>query len=164
VTTEPVDTDDDLPEQLRVRREKRLALMAAGREPYGIGLPVTTTIAAVRAAYPDLPPDTSTGERVGVAGRVIFVRNTGKLCFATLRAGDGTELQAMLSLANVGDEALGQWKDLVDIGDHVVVVGEVITSKRGELSVMADAWHMAAKALRPLPVAHKPLSEETRVR
>ena len=164
MTTEPVDTDDDLPEQLRVRREKRLALMAAGREPYGIGLPVTTTIAAVRAAYPDLPPDTSTGERVGVAGRVIFVRNTGKLCFATLRAGDGTELQAMLSLANVGDEALAQWKDLVDIGDHVVVVGEVITSKRGELSVMADAWHMAAKALRPLPVAHKPLSEETRVR
>ena len=96
MTTEPVDTDDDLPEQLRVRREKRLALMAAGREPYGIGLPVTTTIAAVRATYPDLPPDTSTGERVGAAGRVIFVRNTGKLCFSTLRAGDGTELQACL--------------------------------------------------------------------
>ena len=158
------EADDDLPEQMRVRREKRVALAARGREPYGIGLPVTTTIAAVRAQHPDLPPDTATGNRVGVAGRVIFARNTGKLCFATLRAGDGSELQAMLSLATVGEEALADWKELVDIGDHVVVVGEVITSKRGELSVLADEWHMAAKALRPLPVAHRPLNEETRVR
>jgi len=95
---------------------------------------------------------------------VIFQRNTGKLCFATLRAGDGTEIQAMLSLANVGEDALSDWKDLVDIGDHVFVAGEVITSKRGELSVMADEWRMASKSLRPLPVAHKPLNEETRVR
>ncbi len=42
--------------------------------------------------------------------------------------------------------------------------GEVITSRRGELSVMADRWAMAAKALRPLPNVHSELSEETRVR
>lgn len=156
--------DDDLPEQIRVRREKREQLIAQGREPYAIGLPITSTIAEVRAAYPDLVPDTATGARVGLAGRVIFARNTGKLCFATLRAGDGSEIQAMLSLANVGEDALQEWKDLVDLGDHVFVAGEVISSKRGELSVLADEWRMAAKALRPLPVAHKPLSEETRVR
>jgi lysyl-tRNA synthetase class 2 len=40
----------------------------------------------------------------------------------------------------------------------------VISSKRGELSVLADDWRLTAKALRPLPVAHKPLSDETRVR
>jgi lysyl-tRNA synthetase class 2 len=161
---QPEVLDDDLPEQMKVRREKREQLAARGREPYAIGLPITTTIPEVRAAYPSLEPDTATGQKVGLAGRVIFLRNTGKLCFATLRSGDGTELQAMLSLANVGEEALQDWKDLVDIGDHVFVAGEVITSKRGELSVMADEWRMAAKALRPLPVAHKPLSEETRVR
>jgi len=160
----PVDLDDDIPEQMRIRRDKREQLAARGMEPYAIGLPVTSTIPAVRAAHPDLPPDTATGDRVGVAGRVIFSRNTGKLCFATLRAGDGTELQAMLSLAKVGEEQLEAWKELVDIGDHVFVSGEVITSKRGELSVLADEWRMAAKALRPLPVAHKPLNEETRVR
>ena len=169
VTTDVTDAalaepDDDLPEQMRIRREKREQLERRGIEPYAIGLPVTTTIADVRAAYPSLPEDTATGERVGIAGRVIFSRNTGKLCFATLRAGDGTEIQAMLSLANVGEQALADWKDLVDIGDHVFVAGEVITSKRGELSVLADEWRMAAKALRPLPVAHKPLNEETRVR
>ncbi|MBW0123226.1 lysine--tRNA ligase, partial [Pseudonocardia oceani] len=95
---------------------------------------------------------------------VIFLRNTGKLCFATLREGDGTELQAMLSLALVGEEELGRWKTTVDLGDHVFVHGEVATSRRGELSVMADSWAMTSKAVRPLPVAHRELSEETRVR
>lgn len=159
-----IDTPDDLPEQMRIRREKRERLLAAGIEPYPVKLPITHSLAEVRAAHPDLPPDTSTGERVGVAGRVMFLRNTGKLCFATLRAGDGTELQAMLSLKQVGEESLASWKTEVDIGDHVFVAGEVITSRRGELSVMADEWRMAAKALRPLPVMHKELSEETRVR
>jgi lysyl-tRNA synthetase class 2 len=158
------DPDDDLPEQMRIRREKRQRLAEQGMEPYGIGLPITTTIAEVRAGHPDLPPDTDTGERVGIAGRVIFLRNSGKLCFATLRSGDGAEIQAMISLANVGAQQLSHWKDFVDIGDHVFIHGEVIASKRGELSVLADEWRMAAKALRPLPVAHKPLNEETRVR
>jgi lysyl-tRNA synthetase class 2 len=157
-------SDDDLPEQMRVRRDKRERLLASGREPYAVRLPVTHSIAQVRAAYPDLGVDVATGDRVGVAGRVIFQRNTGKLCFATLRSGDGTELQAMLSLASVGEVPLEEWKQLVDIGDHVFVEGEVITSKRGELSVLADDWRMATKALRPLPVAHRPLSEENRVR
>ena len=155
---------DDLPEQMRVRRDKRQRLLDSGREPYAVRLPVTHTIAQVRAAHPDLEADVSTGQQVGVAGRVIFARNTGKLCFATLRAGDGIEIQAMLSLSSVGEEALEEWKQLVDLGDHVFVAGEVITSKRGELSVLADTWLMATKSLRPLPVAHKPLSEETRVR
>ena len=92
------------------------------------------------------------------------MRNTGKLCFATLRDGDGTELQAMLSLDRVGAERLEDWKRLVDLGDQVGVTGEVITSQRGELSVLADEWTMTAKALRPLPVAHKAMSEEARVR
>nr|WP_084427825.1 lysine--tRNA ligase [Kibdelosporangium aridum] len=160
----PAPEQDDLPEQMRIRREKRERLLAAGVEAYPVELPRTSTLAEIRAKYPDLEPGAATGEVVGITGRVMFLRNTGKLCFATLREGDGTELQAMLSLANVGEEALAAWKADVDLGDHVFVRGEVITSKRGELSVMAEEWRMAAKALRPLPVAHKELSEETRIR
>ena len=159
-----VDAADDLPEQMRVRREKRDRLLASGVEPYPLGFPRTATLAEVRARYGDLPTDTATGDRVSIAGRVIFLRNTGKLCFATLRDGDGTELQAMLSLDRVGERRLTDWKHLVDLGDHVGITGEVITSRRGELSVLADEWVVTAKALRPLPVAHKPLSEEARVR
>lgn len=156
--------DEDLPEQLRIRREKRERLLASGVAPYPVQIERTHSLAEVRTTFADLVTDVATGVRVAVAGRVIFIRNTGKLCFATLREGDGTELQAMLSLDRVGAEALESWKRLVDLGDLVGVVGEVITSRRGELSVLADRWVMAAKALRPLPVAHKPMSEEARVR
>jgi lysyl-tRNA synthetase class 2 len=154
----------DVPEQLRIRQDKRARMLAEGHDPYPVSVPRTHTLAEIRAAHADLAPDTATGEQVGIAGRVIFVRNTGKLCFATLQEGDGTQLQAMLSLAGVGEQALAAWKADVDLGDHVFVHGEVITSRRGELSVMADEWRMAAKSLRPLPVAHKELNEETRIR
>ena len=70
----------------------------------------------------------------------------------------------MVSLAEVGEESLADWKALVDLGDYVFVHGEVISSKRGELSIMVSDWSMAAKSLRPLPVAHKDMSEESRVR
>lgn len=155
---------DDLPEQMKVRRDKRDELLAEGLKPYPLEVKRTTTLRKLRDTYGELPAESSTGETVSVTGRIIFMRTGGKLCFATIREGDGTELQLMLSLAKVGEQALASWKKLVDIGDMVSVTGEVITSKRGELSVMADEWTMAAKALRPLPVAHKPLSEETRVR
>jgi lysyl-tRNA synthetase class 2 len=157
---------DDLPEQIRVRRDKRDRLLAAGIQPYPVTVPRTHTLAQIRAAYDDkaLEPDTRTGERVAVTGRVIFLRNTGKLCFVRLREGDGTELQVMLSLADVGEESLAAFKSTVDLGDLIAVEGEVVTSRRGELSVQATSWSLAAKTLRPLPNEHNPLSEETRAR
>ncbi|MCV7216199.1 lysine--tRNA ligase [Mycobacterium crocinum] len=157
-------TGADVPEQFRIRQGKREALLADGKEPYPVAVPRTHSLAEIRAAYPDLEADATTGDIVGVTGRVVFARNSGKLCFATLQEGDGTQLQAMISLAGVGEDALEAWKSEVDLGDIVFVHGEVISSRRGELSVMADSWQMASKALRPLPVAHKEMSEESRVR
>ncbi|ABG96206.1 MULTISPECIES: lysine--tRNA ligase [Rhodococcus] len=161
VAAQPV---DDTPEQLRIRQEKRERILAEGREAYPVSVARTHSLAEIRAKYPELEPDTATGDQVGVVGRVIFVRNTGKLCFATLQEGDGTQLQAMISLAAVGEDALALWKADVDLGDFVFVHGEVISSRRGELSVMADSWQIASKSLRPLPVAHKEMNEESRVR
>jgi lysyl-tRNA synthetase class 2 len=136
----------------------------SGIEPYPVGVARTTTLRAIRERFSNLEIDVKSGITESITGRVIFKRDTGKLAFATLREGDGTELQAMFSLDQVGEEVLEQWKSFVDLGDLVSVTGEVITSKRGELSILAKSWQMAAKALRPLPVEHKPLSEETRVR
>ena len=150
--------------QEAVRREKRERLLAEGHEPYPVVVPRTHSLAEVREQWGHLETGEETQDVVGVAGRVMFVRNTGKLCFATLQEGVGTRLQVMLSLAEVGEEALEEWKRTVDLGDHVFVRGRVISSRRGELSVMASSWQMASKALRPLPVLHKELSEESRVR
>ena len=163
-SAESAETVADLPEQMRVRRAKYDRLMAdPARAPFPPVVERSHELREIREKYADLAAGAATGVVVGVTGRVIFVRNTGRLCFATLREG-GVELQVMLSAAQVGDDELGQWKADVDLGDQVFVRGEVIASKRGELSVLADYWRMTAKSLRPLPVAHRPLSEETRVR
>ena len=118
----------------------------------------------MRAEYQHLETDDVTGVTVGLAGRVVHLRNTGKLCFASLQSGDGSRIQAMVSLAEVGEESLLGWKDLVDLGDHLFVSGEVISSRRGELSVLVSEWKIAAKTLRPLPNLHVELNDETRVR
>jgi lysyl-tRNA synthetase class 2 len=156
--------EPDLNEQMLVRREKRERLLAEGREAYPTNVARTHTLEQVREGWAQLEAGEETQDVVSVTGRVIFVRNTGKLCFATLQEGVGTRLQVMLSLAEVGEESLADWKATVDLGDHVSVTGRVICSRRGELSIMATEWQIAAKALRPLPVFHKELSEETRVR
>ncbi|MGH3502149.1 MAG: lysine--tRNA ligase [Nocardioidaceae bacterium] len=157
---------DDLPEQMRVRRDKREKLISKGLAPYPLSVQRSHSLGEVVAAYDvgKLGPDHHTGDEVAVTGRVIFLRNTGKLCFARLREGDGTELQAMFSLAELGEESLADLKSLVDLGDHLAVQGEVVTSRRGELSIQVSSWQMAAKALRPLPNEHQPLSDEARVR
>ncbi|RJK96053.1 bifunctional lysylphosphatidylglycerol synthetase/lysine--tRNA ligase LysX [Vallicoccus soli] len=158
------DPHDDLPEQVRVRRDKLERLRAEGVDPYPLGYPRTTTVADLRAAHPDLAPDTATGGVAGVTGRVVLNRIGGKLCFATLRDGTG-DLQVMLSLDRLGEERLAAWKRDVDLGDQVGVTGEVVTSRRGELSVMADSFAITAKCLRPLPEKSKGLRDpEARVR
>ncbi len=156
-------------EQTAIRKEKRERILASGVEVYPADLTRSHTLREVRATWGHLEAAEETDEVVTVGGRVVFIRNTGKLCFATLQDGftpddNGERLQVMLSLAEVGDEALANWKSDVDLGDHVWIKGRVISSKRGELSVMASQWRMASKALRPLPALHKDLSEESRVR
>ena len=156
--------EPDLPEQMLVRREKLDRLRAAGVEPFPVSVPRTESLGELRERYPSLAADATTGDVVSVAGRIVLKRDSGKLCFATLR--DGTaDLQVMLSLDKVGAEPLDAWKRDIDLGDHVSVTGEVISSRRGELSVLADSWLLASKALRPLPEKFKGLADpEARVR
>ncbi|HEX2856696.1 MAG TPA: lysine--tRNA ligase [Propionibacteriaceae bacterium] len=154
---------------MQVRRDKRARLLAEGREAYPADLRRTHRVAEVRAGWGHLETGEETQDVVSVGGRVVFIRNTGRLCFATIQDGfthdsPGERLQVMLSLAEIGEDALAAWKADVDLGDFVWVRGRVISSKRGELSVMASEWRMASKALRPLPALHKELSEEARVR
>ncbi len=164
--TAPADSPefDDLPEQLQVRRQKRLSLLERGIDAYPVSVPVTHSIAQVRTDYAHLEQAEETDDIAGVAGRVVFLRNTGKLCFVAIQDGEGNRLQVMLSHAIVGAESLAAFKADVDLGDHLFAQGKVISSKRGELSIFADQWQIAAKALRPLPTLHKELSEEARVR
>ena len=156
--------EDELPEQVRVRREKYDRLLAAGTPPYALGYPRTASLQQLRDEHGELEPDVQTGRVAGVTGRVVLSRTGGKLCFATLQEG-GAQLQVMVSLDGVGADRLAAWKSDVDLGDHVGITGEVISSRRGELSVLATDWALTSKALRPLPDKHKGLTDpEARVR
>jgi lysyl-tRNA synthetase class 2 len=153
-----------LPEQLRVRRLKLDRLRERGVDPYPVGFARTATAAQVREDFPDLPADHRTGVEVAVAGRVVLSRSVGGICFATVQDGTG-RIQVMLELDRVGADSLQAWEHDIDLGDHVGVRGEVVTSRRGELSVNAREWTLTAKCLRPLPDKHKGLHDpEARVR
>ena len=137
------------PEQVQMRVAKRAMMLEAGIAPYPVHLDVTDTIEAVRAKYDGkLEAGEETEDMVGIAGRVLFLRNAGGLCFVQLSAGDGTKIQGMISKKEIGADSLKQFKQLVDLGDHLYLKGRVI----------------ASKALQPLPALHKDLNEDTRTR
>jgi lysyl-tRNA synthetase class 2 len=146
----PVRPVQRLTEQERVRRRKIATLEQSGMQAYPVGVERSTSLAAVCAEHPGLPPDSYTGKRVSVAGRVRAVRDFGGLVFAELQDGD-SRLQVMLTDERTGGAAVALWQRTVDLGDYIGVTGEVATSRSGELSIAADTWMMAAKCLRPVP-------------
>jgi lysyl-tRNA synthetase, class II len=148
-------------EQEEVRRAKLTLLAEAGLEPYPVVVPRTHSLVRVRTEHPGLRPDTRTGVLVSVIGRVHQLRDHGRISFARIREGTA-ELQVMLAADSV---ALGDWRQLVDVGDLVSVTGEVITTRTGELTVAATGWTMAAKCLHPLPDKRHGLTDpEARIR
>ena len=141
---------DRLEDLMAERRAKAARLRAAGVDPYPVAVPVSDTLAGVRAEWDDrLAPDESSGHKVTVAGRLMLRRGHGKLLFLVLRE-DDAELQMIAQLDVLGEEGMRLAADL-DIGDWVAVAGEVTRSRTGELSVQAREVTLLAKALRPMP-------------
>lgn len=124
------------------------ALRQAGVEPYPVRFERSATTAEVRDRFGDLAAGSATGERVTVAGRVMNLRHVGRLAFAVLRDGDG-DLQMFAEADTMGDR-FDAFVEL-DAGDWVGASGEVITTRRGELSVRVEELTLLSKGLRPLP-------------
>jgi lysyl-tRNA synthetase class 2 len=146
------------------RREGELeALRARGVDPYPVRFDRDRTAASLREQFGELAPGSETGETVRVAGRLLLIRRQGKLVFATMRDGSGG-IQLLVSRAEVGETVFSDFEGL-DLGDWVGVEGEVITTRRGELSVKVSGFSLLAKALRPLPDKWHGLSDvDTRFR
>jgi len=138
-----------LAEIMAGRREKVAELRAAGVEPYAVRFAPTHTLAAVRAGYPELEPQTDTGELVTVAGRIVAKRELGRLWFLVLRE-DGVDLQLFCPRGAL-DEASRTLIGLLDVGDWIGADGEVVATKTGELSVKPATLTLLGKGLRPLP-------------
>ena len=111
-----------------MRQEKRARLLAEGREPYPVSVPRTHALREVRERWGTSRSGEETQDVVGVdrAGRVHPQHRQAVLrdpAGGALPADSGTRLQVMLSLAEVGEEALAAWKADVDLGDFVFVRG-----------------------------------------
>ncbi|MGZ4605401.1 MAG: bifunctional lysylphosphatidylglycerol synthetase/lysine--tRNA ligase LysX [Blastococcus sp.] len=147
-----------------VRLRKLTVLRAAGEDPYPVAVPRTCSAAGLRTRHGALAAGDRTGATESVTGRVRALRDFGGLVFAELQDGDD-RIQALLTRDGLGPARLGLWQQVVDLGDHVSVTGEVIASDTGELTVLAASWVMAAKCLEPLPNLHARLTDpEARVR
>jgi lysyl-tRNA synthetase class 2 len=138
-----------LEEALAARRAKLERLRERGVEPFALGYDPDRSLADVRATHEDLPPGSETGERVRVAGRVVLYRRHGKLSFATIRDRSG-DLQLFLQQDAMAPGSFELLDDL-DLGDIVGAEGEVVATRRGELSVKVERLTLLTKALRPLP-------------
>ncbi len=155
--------DGQAAEVRAARLSKVDGLRASAVDPYPVGFKRTVTCAELAERYIGLEAGSETDDRVSVAGRLMLVRNQGKLIFATVRDGSGT-VQLFVSKAVIGDDAFAAFADL-DLGDWVGVVGDVMSTRKGELSVRAVSALLLAKALRPLPDKWHGLSDiDTRFR
>ncbi len=166
---EPIssDTGVHVGSGLAAEKARRLAqldeMRTSGANPYPYRFDRTHTTADVRGNWGDLDPGVETDDDVAVAGRVMLLRDSGKLIFATLRDRSG-DIQLFVSKAVVGDDAFAAIKQL-DLGDWVGVHGSVMTTRKGELSVKCHRLELLAKAVRPLPDKWHGLSDvDTRFR
>ena len=87
---------------------------------------------------------------VRVAGRIVFMRQMGKLSFLKIRDIEG-ELQLSIKIDLVGEENYAFFKNNVDVGDFIGAVGEIFTTHTGEKTLRADEFTFLGKALKPLP-------------
>jgi lysyl-tRNA synthetase, class II len=159
VNEEPERSQSDL---LAERRAKLDRLREAGIEPYPHGFPDRTEIAAVRESHEAIEPGEETSDRYRIAGRLAAKREHGKSAFLDLRDGTG-QIQVQARVDELGDAYEGLLA--LDVGDIVGVEGTVFASRRGELTIRADAWELLSKSLRPPPEKFHGLEDvETRYR
>ncbi|MDP9400021.1 MAG: lysine--tRNA ligase [Actinomycetota bacterium] len=150
-------------ELLAARREKLERLRAEGVDPFPHAFGGVEPIAAVRAAHEGLAPGEETQARHRVAGRLAARRGQGGMAFLDLVDRTG-RLQVQARADVLGEEAHARLLGL-DLGDLLGVDGVAFRSRRGELSLRAEASTLLAKSLRPPPEKFHGLTDvETRYR
>jgi lysyl-tRNA synthetase class 2 len=131
----------------RERLAKYRTVMEDGGFPYSFTRTATATDLAER--FGDLEAGAASGEFATVAGRLQTTREMGKLIFAPVVDGSGS-LQLFVDKRTLGDEAFDLFREL-DPGDWIGATGEVIVTKRGEVSVRIASFELLQKSLRPMP-------------
>lgn len=149
---------------IEVRRAKREALLAEGKNPYGhAAFEYSHHIVDLDEKYAELADGENTEDAVSIAGRVMAKRVQGKIIFFELQDATG-RIQLFCRINALGEDVFAEMKDL-DLGDWIGVHGLMMRTRRGQLSVAVDSFQLLSKALRPLPEKFHGLNDkETRYR
>jgi lysyl-tRNA synthetase class 2 len=157
------DNEETLDDPFEVRRAKLDAARSAGVEPYGDSFDVTARASTLADEFAELADGAESGETHSVAGRLVAKRDQGKIAFLVVRDATG-DLQLFCRNNVLGDEAYSAVGEL-DLGDWIGATGEVMRTRRGELSVSPTEVRLLSKSLRPLPEKYHGLADtETRMR
>src|SRR3989338_9613768 len=144
-------------EEIRRERLKKLALLKeSGRDPYPSKVPRDCSLGEVRARFAEYEREK---KALAIVGRVMAIRGQGAIQFIVLNDGDGT-FQVVLKRDVMGEASMELFAATADIGDFVGFFGELMKTQRGEESLLAQSWSMAAKSLLPLPEKWHGLQDE----
>ena len=138
-------TQEDINQLLKVRREKLSQLQESGNDPFRITkYDVTVHSADVKEDYSQRE-----GKEVSIAGRMMSKRVMGKASFCNVQDLKGN-IQSYVAKDSVGEEAYKEFRKL-DIGDIIGLTGTVFTTKTGEISIHATSVTLLSKSLQVLP-------------
>ena len=154
---------DTLNDERARRLADREAMLAAGLNPYPEHSDVEDYVADIEAKYAGLADGEDTTDSVKIGGRVVAKRGQGKIMFVVLR--DPTD--DIQLFCRINDMSEQDWSLLgeLDLGDIIGVTGNVVRTRRGQLSIAPTSLTLLSKAVRPLPEKFHGLSDkETRYR
>lgn len=149
---------EELNDQMLVRREKMEKLREEGIDPFGKRFERTADSHELHEKYDDLSKEdiAALDLSAAVAGRMMTKRGKGKVGFAHLQDREG-QIQIYVRKDEVGEENYEIFKK-ADLGDFLGVEGEIMKTDMGEVSIKAKKVTMLSKALRPLPDKYHGLS------
>ena len=104
----------------------------------------------IKEKYKGLKENQRVKDKVKVAGRVMTIRDLGKLIFSTIQDSKG-KIQVIFQKEESGEKDFEIFKKFVDIGDFVGVEGKIMRTKTGEISVLANKLQILAKSILSLP-------------
>ncbi|MFH1253534.1 MAG: lysine--tRNA ligase [Candidatus Uhrbacteria bacterium] len=130
-----------------IRRERLQSLREAGIDPYPARVKRTRTVKEFLNLFETIE---TSGEVVGLVGRVRSIRTHGGLSFVHIEDGSGS-VQLILKKDHLGEENYQAFINLIDIGDFLETAGRPFTTQKGERSLLTDHYKIICKSLLPLP-------------
>ncbi len=137
-------------EIIKERMRKLSEIREAKINPYPYSFDKKNSCAELQDKYKKLKKDSKTKQTAKIAGRVMIIRDLGKLAFATLRDATG-DIQILLKKGDTPEAVMKMLKKYIDAGDFIGVEGSLLRTQRGELSILVKKMELLTKSILPLP-------------